>query len=256
MAITTTSVAGINAVLDAKQFLKVEYSKMRSVGDRMGWYVDLVTHGSSCGYFVPPWDSVVQGNAMGNKWVKSLIGTKKHAERVEMSQGIYKLLRQEEMFPKGSEELRYIVATAKGDGYLALHNILRTFHPKLLRREIETVIPRHRCGQLFGAFVREVSEFVEREKLRSRSYSLREQTYLVYENLQSQYRIAFDVRMRAQLPHGASTVPFDLELPCLATTFNSWCLEEKLPLPDSSRKSQNPVALIGEERDRLHLLMV
>ena len=98
--ITRNSTAGIKDIIDAKGFQKKEFTAMRSTSDKMGWYTDLVTHGSSCGIFIPPWDEVVRGDTMGTKWEAAKIGSKKHGERRTMKKKIYKLLRQDSYFPK------------------------------------------------------------------------------------------------------------------------------------------------------------
>ena len=84
---------------------------------------------------------------MSSRWDKAVIGSQKHAECPTTKQDINKILRHTNMFPKEYPNFRDIVQSTRGDGYLSLHNILRSYHLFFTKVEVETSIPIQRSGQ-------------------------------------------------------------------------------------------------------------
>jgi hypothetical protein len=112
------------------------------------WYGVLVAHAYMCGVCVPPWDIIMPGSIMGRYWSNKLLGETIHGRR-----------RTIESFSKDcDEEYHDIVKASGGNGYAALHNILRSHHPRLTDKKVETNIPDQSIGTCFGHHIQAVQD--------------------------------------------------------------------------------------------------
>jgi hypothetical protein len=72
---------------------------------------------------------------------------------------VHKLLLTDGLFSKDcDEEYRDIIKASGGNGYAALHNILRNHHPRLTEKKVETKIPSQGITTRFGHHVRAIQE--------------------------------------------------------------------------------------------------
>jgi hypothetical protein len=112
--------------LNSKDFHKIASIKLASRDETPEWYGILVVHIEMCCVFVPPWNSIVPDSITGQYWSKKLLGETIHDRRRTMESHIYKMLLTDGLFSKDcDEEYRDIVKASGGNGYAALHNILR-----------------------------------------------------------------------------------------------------------------------------------
>ena len=117
--------------VDKKEFKKACNIPKRDTFEPMGsWYSNFFLACAVLGVFVPPAESLVRGNPMGSWW---RITQKTHNDSSVplMSNLIYYALKENCM---NSENLLPIVTASRGNGYVALHNIMRTYHPRLIDR--------------------------------------------------------------------------------------------------------------------------
>jgi hypothetical protein len=146
--------------------------KLTSRGETLDWYDNLALHGAIYGVFVPPSNSVAQHSIMGTFWSKKLMGVAIHGRRSTMESHIYKLLLSDGLFAtECREEYLDIVKVAGGNGYAALHNILRLHHPRLTDQIVEVKYPSQTVSMRFGEHVKLVQQYIDRESMRGRYYT-------------------------------------------------------------------------------------
>ena len=126
------------------------------------WYDVLVSHGALYGVFIPPGHSLQRNSIMGTMWSYKNAGPSKHSERPAMSDLINKLLLDSKLFSKETSHLRNIAIAAQGDGYAALHNIMRLAHPLLSEIQVESRIPTQSNTMSFSTYINNVHTYVKR----------------------------------------------------------------------------------------------
>jgi hypothetical protein len=218
--------------LNSKDFHRIASIKLASRDETPDWYGILVAHGEMCGVFVPPWDSITPGSIMGRYWSKKLLGETIHGRRRTMESHVHKLLLTNGLFSKDcDEEYRDIVKASSGNGYATLYNILRSHHPRLTDKKVETKIPAQSIGTRFGHHVRAVQDHLFREETRGRIYSKYEALQLVIDTLHPAYHL--DLKFRAEKEFDQTqdledSIPFKLQMSQLGTTLTSWSIEMRL----------------------------
>jgi hypothetical protein len=72
------------------------------------------------------------------------------------------------MFPKDplGNAMKDTVYNGEGYGYAAMHNIMRSVHPNLIQKAVETSTPYQGNMVTFTAHVRNMSNHLEKEDLR------------------------------------------------------------------------------------------
>jgi hypothetical protein len=192
-----------------------------------------------CGVFVPPWDSIMPGSIMGRYWSKQLLGETIHRRRRTMESHVHKLLLIDGLFSKDcDEEYRDIVKASVGNGYAALHNILRSHRPRITDRKVETHIPAHSIGTRFGHHVRAVQDNLFQEETRGRIYSKYKSLQLVLDSLHPLCHLDLKFRAEKEFDHIhelEDSIPFKLQMSQLGTTLTSWSSEMRLLEKKASR---------------------
>jgi hypothetical protein len=124
---------------------------------------------------------------MGTLWDKRLVGATVHVSRTLMSRNIHKVLTHMLMFPKDNfgDQCRDIVSTSEGCGYLSLHNIMRLAHPTLCDKVVDTTIPYQGNVVSFADHVRNMTQYLAREKIRNQLYTKYEALMMTLETLQT-----------------------------------------------------------------------
>jgi hypothetical protein len=149
-----------------------------------------------------------------------------------MESHVHKLLLTNGMFSKDcDEEYRDIVKASSGDGYAALHNILRSHHPRLTDKKVETNIPAQSIGTRFGHHVRAVQDHLFREETRGRIYSKYEALQLVIDTLHPSYHLNQKFRTEKEFHQKhdlEDSIPFKLQMSQLGITLTSWSSEMRL----------------------------
>jgi hypothetical protein len=176
--------------LNSKDFHKIASIKLASRDETPEWYDILVAHGEMCGVFVPPLNSIIPGSIMGRYWSKKLLGETINGRHRTMESNVHKLLLTDGLFSKDcDEEYRDIVKESSDNGYAALNNILRSHHPRLTDKKVETKIPAQSVGTRFGRHVCAVQDHLFREETRGRIYSKYEALQLVIDTLHPAYHL-------------------------------------------------------------------
>jgi hypothetical protein len=176
--------------LNSKDFHNIASIKLASREETPEWYGILVAYGEMCGVFIPPWDSIMPDSIMGLYWSKKLLGETMHGRRRTMESHVHKLLLTDGLFAKDcDEEYRDIVKASGGNGYAALHNMLRLHHPRLTDRRVETKIPTQAISVRFGHHVRAIQDHLFREETRGRTYSKYEALQLVLDTLHPTFHL-------------------------------------------------------------------
>jgi hypothetical protein len=236
----TIEIYAMEARLVAKEFHRIDTVKCAGKSQVMEWYDSIGVHGSMWGVFVPPGFSLAKGKPMGTLWDKRLVGATVHATRTLMSRHIHKALTHPSMFIKDDfgDQCRDIVSTSGGCGYIALHNIMRLVHPALCDKIVDTAIPYQGNTVSFAAHVRNMAQFIAREKLRGRRYNRYETTMMTLETLQGRFRtqMKHNAGLEFEVGHDkVNNVPFKLEMSNLATTLTSWAKELHLEVPRGTK---------------------
>jgi hypothetical protein len=174
--------------LNSKDFHHIASIKLTSRDETPGWYSILVAHGEMCGVFIPPWDSIAPDLIMGCYWSTKLLGETIHGRRRTMESHVNKLLLTDGLFSKDcDDEYQDIVKASDGNGYAALHNILRLHHPRLTEKKVETKILTQSVVMRFGHHIRAIQEHLFREETRGCTYSKYEALQLVMDTLHPSY---------------------------------------------------------------------
>ena len=225
----------VHSKISGKDFLKSESLTLTSMDHIMWWYDVLVNHGALYGVFIPPGHSLLKNSIMGTMWTKKNAGLSKHSERPAMSALVNKLLLNEKLYSKETIHLRNIAIAAQGDGYAALHNIMRLSHPLLSETQVESRIPSQSNTMPFSMYVNNVHAYIKREAMRRRNYTKYEQLHLVLENLHGRYKSQLKQRALQEFDptvhNKINSIPFCLEQPNLSTTLSAWAVELKLDVP-------------------------
>jgi hypothetical protein len=110
---------------------------------------------------------------MGSLWEKWYLGTAMHATRGEMGRLIAKLLSNPLMFPKDTfgNVMKDTVSNGEGDGYAALHNIMRSVHPNVIEKAVNNITPYQGNMVTLAAYVQNMSNHLEKEALHKIYYT-------------------------------------------------------------------------------------
>jgi hypothetical protein len=152
---------------------------------------------------------------------------------------IIKLLSNPCMFPCDTfgNTMRDTITNSNGDGYAALHNSMRSFHPSLIEKAVDPITPYQGNSVSIMAHVRNMAKFLEKEQLRCRSYTQYESLMMAIESLHGSFkeRLKSKYELIFTAKHDYSNrIIFKLEMENLGTALTEWYEELKL---DSSRFS-------------------
>jgi hypothetical protein len=195
-------------------------------------YSIIVSHGTICGVFLPPWDIMLSDLIIGRYWSKKLLGETIHGRRRTMESHVHKLLFTDGLFSKDcDDEYCDIVKAYGGNGYAALHNILRLHHPRLTEKKVDTKIPAQSISVRFRYHVHAIQDHLFLEETRGRTYSKYEALQLVIDTLHPAYHL--DLKMQAEKEFGQAydfeeSIAFKLQMSQLGTTLISWANEMRL----------------------------
>jgi hypothetical protein len=197
---------------------------------------------------------------MGSLWDNHHVGATIHATRGTMARLLSKLLSNPSMFPRDTfrNTMRDTITNANGDGYAALHNIMRAVHPHLIEKAVDAVIPYQGNSVSIAAHVRNMANFLEKEELRGRLYTQYESLMMVMESLHGRFKER--LKKKSELAFTAkhdhfNRIPFKLEMANLATTLTEWSEELKLDTTRFSRPDAvhhiNQPGFVDEDDDGL-----
>jgi hypothetical protein len=240
--------------INAKDLHKIDSIKLTSRSETLDWYDNLALHGAMYGVFVPPSGSIAPHTIMGTPWSKKLMGATIHGRRSTMESHLYKVLLSDGLFPtECREEYLDIVKAARGDGYAALHNILRMYHPRLTEQIVEVKYMSQTVSMRFGEHVKLVQQYIDREDMRGRTYTQYEGLQLVLRTLHVNYRVALTKRVADEfgVAHDrVSTIPFTVRMSQRGISLLEWADELGLHSRSASR-----VTFVGQTLDfEIHAL--
>jgi hypothetical protein len=223
-----------------KEFLKPDTIKCLGKYCPMPWYRDRCVHGSMWGVYIPPSFSLQVDYPTGSLWDKRHVGATIHATRGNMERLLSKLLSNPSMFPRDTfgNTMRDIITNANGDGYAALHNIMRAVHSNLIEKAMDAVTPYQGNSVSIAAHVRNMANFLEKGELRGRLYTQYESLVMVMESLHGSFKER--LKNKSELAFTAkhdhfNRIPFKLEMDNLGTTLTEWSEELKLDMTRFSR---------------------
>jgi hypothetical protein len=244
--------------MNPKEFQRTSSVKLTSRGGTLEWYDIMVAHGEMNGMFIPPHFSITPELIMVNLWTKRPTGETIHARRKTMSNHLHKILMTEDMFSKDcQDEYREIVREDRGDGYAALHNIMRLHHPRLTERRVDTKYPSQSITARFTQHVTDVQEHIDREAVRGRLYSRYDSLQLVLDTLHPSYHMKLKQRCEQDFRHDhdmEEDLPFTLQMPQLGTSLTMWADELKLSDIRPARVSHVALQEIEESAPLVHAI--
>jgi hypothetical protein len=253
-------ILSMEAKCSPKEFLKPDTIKCLGKYCLMPWYRDLCVHGSMWGVYIPPSFSLQVNYPMRSLWEKRHVGATIHATRGNMARLLGKLLSNPSMFPRDTfgNTMRDTITNANGDGYAALHNIMRAFHPNLIEKAVDAVTPYQGNSVSIAAHVRNMANFLEKKELRGRLYTQYESLMMVMEYLHGRFKER--LKNKSELAFTAkhdhfNMIPFKLEMTNLGTTLTEWSEELKLDTtrfnrPDTVHHINQP-GFVDEDDDSL-----
>jgi hypothetical protein len=127
---------------------------------------------------------------------------------------------------------------------------MRLARPTLCDKVVYTVIPYQGNTVSFAAHVRNMTQFLAREKLRSRLYTKYEALMMTLETLQGRFRAQMKHKDGLLFETGhdkVDAIPFKLAMSNLATTLTSWAKELNLDIPRGSKGDR--VNHLGSHQD-------
>ena len=116
---------------------------------------------------------MTHGQPMGPDWTRADRGDQVLLKE-EYQTYLYRLL------PAHDQQLHMIFRTSDSNGHLALlviHELLG--NPLLDSKEVRTVIPIHTLADSFHEFAAEITGYIEKETMRGRHYTAREEANFV-----------------------------------------------------------------------------
>jgi hypothetical protein len=213
----------------SKDFHKITSIKLTSRGEALYWYDNLPLRGAMYGIFVPTSHNIALQSIMGTFWSKKLMGDTIHGRRSTIKSHLYKLLMSDGVFTTDCrEEYLGIVKATCGDGYAALHNILRLHRPRLTNQIIEIKYPPQNITMRFGEHVKFVEQYMDHESMRGRHYTRYEALQVVLCSLHINFRVALTERSIEEFGGAHDrlhTIPFAVQMSQLGTSLSGWTKE-------------------------------
>ena len=237
--------------IDVKEFKRSSNLPKRGENEPVSiWYTNFVLHGAMYGVFIPPAESFMKTKPMG-RWWDSFYDH--HAKKEKMSALIHWALRQNCMELESAKDT---VSIANGDGYQALHNMMRPYHPVLQDRRKPKNTPRQKRNESFGSYLLRFREFLISEASLLRRYEEEEALDMSVANLRAEYRKSFAPLMAQAKRDRQSdgSLPFRLQIQNLATTFNEWAAELDLEVTESGKPEPKDTTARKETKSRNALL--
>jgi hypothetical protein len=122
------------------------------------------------GISLPPSASIAPQSIMGDFWSNKLMGVIR-GWCSSMESHIYKLLLSDGLFSNECrEEYLDIVKVVRGDGYAALHKILRLHDPRLVELIVEVKYSWHTVTIRYGEHVKLIQQCIDHESMCGRFY--------------------------------------------------------------------------------------
>jgi hypothetical protein len=107
-----------------------------------------------------------------------------------MEYHVHKLLLADGLFSEDCDnEYHDSVKASGGNGYTALHNILRIQHPRLIEKKVETKIPVQTISMRFGHHICAIQEHLFWEETGVHTYSKYEALQLVLDTIHPSYHL-------------------------------------------------------------------
>ena len=117
------------AEIDKKNFQQnMETHCLSNKDEIITWYQDFTKHCHTNGIYLRRYKALRPNKPMGLDWTLRNVTPMKRKTFHTMKHEIRKFLRYPDMFPKTQTQYTVAVISSNGDGYIALHNIMRTCH--------------------------------------------------------------------------------------------------------------------------------
>jgi hypothetical protein len=127
-------------------------------------------------YNPPPWENFTKASYMGTNWQLTLVPQPILDQQDLTSAALRSLLSSTGMFKGDFDEFSHPISNIKGNGYLALCQILRMAHPVLGKT---TAQPPHSKNQPFSKHAENYLDYFQSEACSGQVYSLNERVILI-----------------------------------------------------------------------------
>jgi hypothetical protein len=164
----------INETMDLKFFSVKDIQSLTKIADIQRWYNGLHSKGRACGIYTYTWESFVKSNYMGEGWSPSTIRQIVYDHCDLIPAAIHSLLSSTGIFKGECEEFGHMVSNSKGNGYLALYQIVHLVHPVLGQTSDQTPQPQQKKTQPFAERIANYLEYSQSELYSVRTYSTNE----------------------------------------------------------------------------------
>ena len=124
---------------------------------------------------------------MGEIWDNNVVPKKVKQNKRKISQALHRLLYSKDFIPDKFKEIWDAMTPAAGNGYRALYNIQRLYHPKLKIIDYSKELPKQKSQESIGALVNRYCSYFMRESQRGRLYTAREKAELLMQNTLPRY---------------------------------------------------------------------
>jgi hypothetical protein len=225
----------INDTLELKFFNAKDIQSLTKIVDIQRWYNGLHSKGRVCCIYTSPWESFIKYNYMGDTWSPSTITQTVYDRCDLMPAVIHSLLSSTGIFKGEFEEFGQMVSNSEGNGYLALYQIIRLFHPVVGQTATQPPQPQQKKAQPFAEHIINYLEYFQSELCSSRTYSTNERVILILSRLHPTWRDAIKRKYTTLVPQNGAIppIPMECQLAMMSVTLTQWCVEERLEFPSA-----------------------
>lgn len=204
----------INKDIDMKQFRVTEFQSLARLVDIQRWYNAVHSRGRVCGIYTSPWEAFNKDSHMGTMWSNYHLDQAILDRQDIMSAALHSLLSSKGIFKGDCEDFTHLVSQSKGNGYLALYQIVRMVHPVLGQVTTQPSQPSQKKTQSFSEHVSNYVDYFQSESCSGRKYSPYEQVALILSRLHPIWKDVMQRRYKQLVPHGGPNqiIPMECNL--------------------------------------------
>jgi Reverse transcriptase (RNA-dependent DNA polymerase)/GAG-pre-integrase domain len=195
------------------------------------WYRRFVMHGASHGVYIPPYETVHTSSPLGD-WFEHLPLPLRMSHST-FSSAISAALTREGIFPTGSTQ--QLIVSTMADGYMALHTLLRSIHPRLHGLGSQQQ-PEQRDNEPFLEYVVRVKDYAYDELVLGNCISDHALIGLVIRNVHRRYKFAVNTHVdtKYRLLDPGDDIPFEMHIDQIALTMHAATTLHTFPRADTS----------------------
>jgi hypothetical protein len=232
----------INKDIDMKQFRVTELQSLARLVDIQRWYNAVHSRGRVCGIYNSPWEAFNKDSHMGSMWSNDHLDQAILDRQDIMYAALHILLSSKGIVKGNCEYFSHLVSQSKGNGYLALYQIVRMVHPVLCQFTPNYSQPSQKKTQSFSEHVSNYDDYFQSESCWGRKYYPYEQVALILSRLHPIWKDAMQQQYKQLVPHGGphQLIPMECNLEMISVTLSQWCTEERLEHPHPKASYPTP----------------